>query len=70
MEKVDELEDELRRKRQKVVEGKELAKNLVKKIDWLALEISDNLQLLRENKKQKELLMAKLECLEHNASKL
>ena len=33
--------------------GKELAENLVKKIDWLALEISDNLQLLRENKKQK-----------------
>ena len=31
--------------------GKELAENLVKKIDWLALEISDNLQLLRENKK-------------------
>ena len=33
--------------------GKELAEFLVKKIDWLALEISDNLQLLRENKKQK-----------------
>ena len=48
MEKVDELEDELRRKRQKVVEGKELTENLVKMIDWLALEISDNLQLLRE----------------------
>ena len=58
MEKVDELKDELRRKRQKVVEGKELAENLVKKIDWLVLEISDNLQLLRENKKQKELLMS------------
>ena len=33
--KVDELEDELRGKKQKVADGKELAQNLVKKIDWL-----------------------------------
>ena len=31
--------------------AKSSRENLVKKIDWLALEISDNLQLLRGNKK-------------------
>jgi uncharacterized phage infection (PIP) family protein YhgE len=70
MKEVSELQDEFRRKKQKVAEGKELAQNLVKKIDWLASEISDNLQLLRDNEKEKKVLMAKLERLEHNASRL
>ena len=35
VEKFDELEDELRGKKQKVADGKVLAQNLVKKIDWL-----------------------------------
>ena len=64
MEKVDELEDELRGKKQKVADGKVFAQNLVKKIDWLLSETSDNLHLLKENMKEKELLMSKLECLE------
>ncbi|XP_023887638.1 uncharacterized protein LOC111999747 [Quercus suber] len=38
VEKVDELEDELRGEKQKVADGKELAQNLVKKIDWLLSE--------------------------------
>ena len=50
--KVDELEDELRGKKQKVADGKELAQNLVKKIDWLLSETSDKLHLLREYRRQ------------------
>ncbi|KAF3947398.1 hypothetical protein CMV_026463 [Castanea mollissima] len=64
VEKVDKLEHELRGKKQKVADGKELAQNLVKKIDWLLSETSDNLHLLRENIKDKELLVSKSECLE------
>ncbi|KAF3969153.1 hypothetical protein CMV_007018 [Castanea mollissima] len=64
VEKVDELEHELRGKKQKVADGKELAQNFVKKIDWLLSETSDNLHLLREYIKDKELLVSKLECLE------
>ena len=70
VEKVDELEDELRGKKQKVADGKELAQNLVKKIDWLLSETSDNLHLLRENIEDKELLMSKLECLEDKVGRL
>ncbi|KAK9998195.1 hypothetical protein SO802_017798 [Lithocarpus litseifolius] len=53
--KVDELQDELRIKQEKVVKGKELTKNLVEKIERLTSEISDDQQLLRENKKEKKL---------------
>ncbi|XP_075644432.1 protein gamma response 1 [Castanea sativa] len=67
--KVDELQDELRIKQEKVVEGKELTKNLVEKIERLTSEISDDQQLLRENKKEKKLLMGKLEHLEDNAGR-
>ena len=64
--KVVELQDELRIKQGKVVEGKELAQNLVEKIKRLTTKISDDQWLLRENKKDKKLLMGKLEHLEDN----
>ena len=64
--KVVELQDELRIKQGKVVEGKELAQNLVEKIKKLTTKISDDQWLLRENKKDKKLLMGKLEHLEDN----
>jgi len=47
-----------------------LAQNLVKKIDWLLLETSDNLHLLRENIEDKELLMSKLESFEDKVGRL
>ena len=68
--KVDELQDELGRKKEKVVEGKELAQNLVRKIERLTSEIADDQQLLRDNKKEKKLLMAKSEHFEENAGRL
>ena len=68
--KVDQLEDELRGKKQEVADGKELAQNLVKKIDWLLSETSDNLHLLREDIEDKELLMSKLECLEDKVGRI
>ena len=40
VEKVDELEDELTGKKQKVADGKVFAQNLVKKIDWLLSKTS------------------------------
>ena len=49
--KVVELQDDLRIKQGKVVEGKELAQNLVEKIKRLTTKISDDQWLLRENKK-------------------
>jgi len=64
--KVVELQDELRIKQGKVVEGKELAQNLVEKIKRLTTKISDDQWLLRENKKDKKLLMGKLAHLEDN----
>lgn len=64
--KVVELQDDLRIKQGKVVEGKELAQNLVEKIKRLTTKISDDQWLLRENKKDKKLLMGKLEHLEDN----
>ncbi|KAM3734051.1 hypothetical protein ACB098_11G184700 [Castanea mollissima] len=67
--KVDEHQDELRIKQEKVVEGKELTKKLVEKIERLTSEISDDQQLLREDKKEKKLLMGKLEHLEDNAGR-
>ena len=69
VEKVDELEDELTGKKQKVADGKVFAQNLVKKIDWLLSKTLDNLHLLRENIEDKELLMSKLECLEDKVGK-
>ena len=54
----------------KVADGKVFAQNLVKKIDWLLSETSDNLHLLRENIKDKELLMSKLECLEDKVGRI
>ncbi|GMY22370.1 protein gamma response 1 isoform X3 [Fagus crenata] len=68
--KVDELQCVLRRKKQKVAEGEELAQIFLKKTDLLLSEISDNLQLLSDNKEEKKLLMAKLERLEYNAGGL
>ena len=64
--KVVELQDEVRVKQGKVVEGKELAQNLVEKIKRLTTKVSDDQWLLRENKKDKKLLMGKLEHLEDN----
>ena len=64
--KVVELQDEVRIKQGKVVEGKELAQNLVEKIKRLTTKVSDDQWLLRENKKDKKLLMGKLEHLEDN----
>ena len=64
--KVVELQDEVRIKQEKVVEGKELAQNLVEKIKRLTTKVSDDQWLLRENKKDKKLLMGKLEHLEDN----
>ena len=64
--KVVELQDDLRIKQGKVVEGKELAQNLVEKIKRLTTKISDDQWLLRENKKDKKLLMGKLAHLEDN----
>lgn len=64
--KVVELQDEVRIKRGKVVEGKELAQNLVEKIKRFTAKVSDDQWLLRENKKDKKLLMGKLEHLEDN----
>ena len=42
---------------------------MVEKIERLTSEISDDQQLLRENKKEKKLLMGKLEHLEDNAGR-
>ena len=70
VEKVDELEDELTGKKQKVADGKVFAQNLVKKIDWLLSKTLDNLHLLRENIEDKELLMSKLECLEDKVGRI
>ena len=70
VEKVDELEDELTGKKQKVADGKVFAQNLVKKIDWLLSKTLDKLHLLRENIEDKELLMSKLECLEDKVGRL
>ena len=70
VEKVDELEDELTGKKQKVADGKVFAQNLVKKIDWLLSKTSNNLHLLRENIEDKELLMSKLECLEDKVGRI
>ncbi|KAK4591822.1 hypothetical protein RGQ29_016321 [Quercus rubra] len=53
--KVDELQDELRIKQEK--------------IERLTSEISDDQHLFRENKKEKKLLMGKLEHLEDNAGR-
>ena len=64
--KVVELQDEVRIKQGKVVEGEELAQNLVEKIKRFTAKVSDDQWLLRENKKDKKLLMGKLEHLEDN----
>ena len=59
LKKVDELQEELRSKTEKVAEGKELQENLLKKIESLSSEIVANEQQLNDNEKKKKLLMDK-----------
>ena len=59
--KVNELQDELRRKDEKVVEGKKLVQTIAKDDEWLNSKFSDDYQLLRDDKKEKNILMVELE---------
>jgi cold shock CspA family protein len=68
--KVDEIQEELRSKTEKVAEGKQLQENLFKKIESLALEIVANEKQLNDNEKEKKLLMDELERMEDSASGL
>ena len=68
--KVNELQDELRRKDEKVVEGKKLVQTLAKDDEWLNSKFSVDYQLLRENKNEKNILMAELEHFKDKAGRL
>ena len=62
--KVNDLQDQLKKKTEEVAKGNELKGNLLKKIESQALEIMDNEQLLRDHEKEKQILTTKLICLE------
>ena len=68
--KVNELQDELRRKGEKVVEGKKLPRTLAKDNEWLNSKFSVDYQLLRDNKKEKNILMVELEHFKDKAGRL
>jgi len=63
---VEELQDEVRKKSEKVAEKTELANNLSKRVLSLLSMVEDNEKLKTEN----EQLMHKVECLEKNLSGL
>lgn len=62
-EKVDELEGELRLKTKQIDKGKEIHEYLQNKIES---EMVNNEKLLKDYEKEKRLLTAKIESLEHN----
>ena len=68
--KVNELQDELRRKDEKVVEGTKLVQTLAKDDEWLNSKFSIDYQLLRDNKKEKNILMVELEHFKDKAGRL
>ncbi|XP_021912710.1 protein gamma response 1 isoform X1 [Carica papaya] len=69
-EKIGELQDELREKTEKASEGEQTIENLLKKIEFLTLEIANGEQLLNDQEKEKKRLTTKLECLEEDVSRL
>ena len=68
--KVNDLQDELRRKYEKVVEGKKLVQTLAKENEWLNSKFSVDYQLLIDNKKEKNILMVELEHFKDKAGRL
>ena len=70
--KVNGLEqkvDELSGKDAKVVEGKKSAQTLIKENERLSSKFSNDYQLLKENKRETQLLMAKLELFKNKAGR-
>lgn len=70
--KVNGLEqkvDELSGKDAKVVEGKKSAQTLIKENERLSSKFSNDYQLLKENKREIQLLMAKLELFKNKAGR-
>ena len=67
--KVNDLQDELRRKYEKVVEGKKLVQTLAKENEWLNSKFSVDYQLLIDNKKEKNILMVELEHFKDKAGR-
>ena len=68
--KVNELQDELRRKDEKVVEGKKLVQTIAKDDECLNSKFSVDYQLLRDDKKEKNILMVELEHFKDKAGRL
>ena len=69
--KVNDFQDELRRKDEKVVEGgKKLVQTLVKDNKCLNSKFSVDYQLLRDNKTEKNIVMVVLEHFKDKAGRL
>lgn len=69
-EKVDELQEQLRRKTEEVAKGNELREDLLKKIESQASKIGNYEEKLNDHQKEKKLLTAKLENTEENIDRL
>ncbi|KAM1607911.1 hypothetical protein ACFXTH_028628 [Malus domestica] len=68
--RVDELQEELGEKTNQIANGKDLEENLSRKIEHQSSEIVNKERVLNDQEEEKKLLMAKLEILEENVSKL
>ncbi|KAF8009772.1 hypothetical protein BT93_J0690 [Corymbia citriodora subsp. variegata] len=67
---VKALKEEVRKKTEEVIRGKDLQANLMKKMEFQASEFFDREQLLLNCKKEKEILMTRSKCLEEKISEL
>ncbi|KAL3719182.1 hypothetical protein ACJRO7_004180 [Eucalyptus globulus] len=67
---VKALKEEVRKKTEEVIRGKDLQANLMKKMESQASEVFDQEQLLLHCEKEKEILMTRSKCLEEKISEL
>ncbi|XP_030552197.1 protein gamma response 1 isoform X2 [Rhodamnia argentea] len=67
---VKALKDEVRKKTEEVIRGKDLQANLMKKMQLQASEVLDREQLLVNCEKEKEILMTRSKCLAEKISEL